>query len=69
MYVCMYVCGSPQVCAQAGLSVLPAALECSPRRDLVIDLCMSDLQTRGHRQLLQTDEGTEGVCVMHVIQA
>lgn len=36
---------------------LLAALEHSPQTDLVIDLCMSDLQTHGHRRLLTTDEG------------
>lgn len=36
---------------------LLAALERGPQTDLVIDLCMNDLQTHGHRRLLTTDEG------------
>ena len=36
---------------------LLAALELGPQTDLVIDLCMNDLQTHGHRRLLTTDEG------------
>lgn len=32
--------------------ILPSVLECRS----VIDLCVTDLQTHGHRQLLLTDE-------------